>query len=52
MYNTIQDAKTAFINSGVVEWIDFDSVDEADVYEWMYRNDKTPEEAAEHFVEP
>lgn len=47
IYNTIQDAETALVNSGVFEWFDYDQLE--DVAEWMYRNDATPEQAAEHF---
>lgn len=49
MYNSINDAHAALINSGVLEWFDFDVINIDDVVEFMYRNDKTPEQAAEHF---
>jgi len=50
MYNSISDAATALDNSGVYEWFDFDAISERDVVEYMYRNDATPKQAAEHFV--
>lgn len=46
-YNSVNDAKTALVNSGVIEWFDFNQSD--NVVEWMYRNDATPEQAAKHF---
>ena len=49
MYNTIADAATALTNSGVYEWFDFDIISERVVAEHMYRNDMTPEQAAEYF---
>lgn len=49
MYISINDAHTALINSGVLEMFDFDLTSEDEVVEYMYRNDKTPEQAAEHF---
>jgi len=49
MYNSINDAHTELINSGVFEWFDFDVINIDDVVGFMYRNDKTPEHAAEHF---
>jgi len=49
MYNSINDAAAALTNSGVYEMFDFDAVAESDVVEYMYRNDATPEQAAEHF---
>lgn len=49
MYNSMSDAKVALQNSGVFEWFDFDQLEEKAVYQWMYENDKTPEEAAKHF---
>jgi len=44
-YTTIDDAKTALGNSGVVDFFDYDELDE--VAEWMWRNDATPEQAGE-----
>ena len=49
MCNSVNDAATTLTNSGVYEWFDFDSINEHDVVEYMYRNDATPESAAEHF---
>jgi hypothetical protein len=49
MYNSINDAKVALQNSGVFEWFDFDEIPEKTVYQWMYENDATPEQAAQHF---
>lgn len=49
MYNSINDAATALTNSGVYEWFDFELVNEHDVVEFMYRNDATPEKAAENW---
>ena len=49
MYNSINDAHTALINSGVLECFNFDVFNIDDVIDFMYRNDKTPEQAAEHF---
>lgn len=49
MYNSINDAHTALINSGVLEMFYFDLFSEDDVIEYMYRNDKTPDQAAEYF---
>ena len=49
MYNSINDAHTTLINSGALEMFDFDVINIDDVVEFMYRNDKTPEQAAEHF---
>lgn len=46
-YTTATDARIALINSGVLEMFDYDSLTE--VTEWMFRNDATPEQAAEHF---
>jgi len=46
-YNSIQDARTELVNSGVIEMFDYEMLDE--VIEWMYRNDATPLEAASHF---
>ena len=46
-YQTITDAKTALTNSGVYEWFDIEQLD--DVVKFMYENDKSPEEAAQHF---
>ncbi len=46
-YNSVNDAKTALNNSGMVEWFEFDQLDVA--AEWMFRNDATPEQAAKHF---
>ena len=46
-YQTITDAKNALANSGVYEWFDIKQLD--DVIEYMYRNNTTPEEAAQHF---
>ena len=47
MYTTIDDAKTALTNSGVVEMFEYEKLDE--VAEWMWRNDATPEQAARKF---
>ena len=44
MFNSINDAKTALINSGVCEMFDFDKLDA--VAEKMYREGKSPEEVA------
>ena len=49
MYNSINDAHTSLINSGVLGMFDFNLISEDEVVEYMYRNDKTPEQAAEHF---
>lgn len=49
MYNSINDAAVALTNSGVYEWFDFDTINETDVVSYMYRNDATPEQAAEYF---
>ena len=58
MYTTTLDASVAIDNSGVNEWFyaawfdgDNDAYDEKmiEVFEWMWRNDKTPAEAAAHF---
>jgi hypothetical protein len=48
-YETITDARTELQNSGVFEWFDFDVVDQQVVADWMWRNNATPEQAAEHF---
>lgn len=50
-YDTIQDAHTALLNGGVLDFFpeDFDTSRDSDIVEWMYRNDKTPVEAAQHF---
>lgn len=47
MYNSIQDAHTVLINSGVCELFQCEDLD--NVAEYMYQNDKTPEQAAEFF---
>ena len=47
MYNSILEANTTLINSGVVEMFDFEMIDE--VSEYMYKNDATPEQAAKYF---
>lgn len=49
MYNSINDADTALVNSGVLEMFDFDVIHYDDVVGYMWINDKTPEQAAEHF---
>ena len=46
---TLNDAKTVYDNSGVCEWFYDAGIDDADVIEWMYRNDASPAEAAKHF---
>lgn len=48
-YYSINDARTAFINSGVLEWVDFDAIDEDAMYEDMWLNDLTPKQAAEKY---
>lgn len=49
MYNSINDAHTALVNSGVFEMFDFDVIIIDNVVGYMWINDKTPEQAAEHF---
>ena len=49
MYNSINDASTALINSGVLEMFDFDEIIYDDVVGYMWTNDATPEQVAEHF---
>lgn len=49
MYNSINDADTALVNSGVLEMFDFDVINYDDVVGYMWINCKTPEQAAEHF---
>lgn len=49
-YTSITDAHTALINSGVEEWFEFEQLDQdGEVVRWMYDNDATPEQAADHF---
>ena len=47
MYNSINDAKTALLNSGVCEMFEFGNLNSAANY--MYNTDCTPEEAAKFF---
>ena len=49
MYNSINDASTALINSGVFEMFDFDVIIYDNVVGYMWINDATPEQAAKHF---
>lgn len=46
MYNSINDASTALINSGVFEMFDFDQIIFDDAVFYMWINDATPEQAA------
>ena len=48
-YNTVQDAHTSLINSGVVEWFLFDDLQS--VSYWMYVNSKTPEQAYQAYID-
>lgn len=48
-YETVTDAFNALINSGVIEWFDVDEYDLNEVAEWMWRNEATPDQAAEHY---
>jgi hypothetical protein len=49
-YDTLNDAYTALINSGCLEWFgDIPTDVNSHVVNWMYRNDATPEQAAEYF---
>jgi len=48
-YETVLDAKTELENSGVFEWFDFELTPKMDVAAWMWRNNATPEQAANHF---
>ena len=49
MYNSISDAKTALINSGVFEMFSCTTIVLDDVYRYMYFNDATPDQAADYF---
>ena len=50
MYNSIKDAQVAMDNSGVQEWfVGFSDEKMDSVIEWMWRNDKSPEQAAEFY---
>jgi hypothetical protein len=47
MYNSISDARTALLNSGVFEYFDYSELEM--VWNYMYNTDCTPEEAAKFF---
>lgn len=49
MYKSINDAHTALVNSGVFEMFNFDVIIIDNVVGYMWINDATPEQAAEHF---
>lgn len=46
-HETVKDARTALINSGVLEF--FCDSDIERVARWMYQEEKSPEQAAEVF---
>lgn len=49
MYKSINDAYPALVDSGVFEMFDFDVIIIDNVVGYMWINDATPEQAAEHF---
>lgn len=48
-YDSVEDARTVFIDSGVAEWVDYDILEGDEMYIDMWRNDLTPKQAAEKY---